>query len=319
VTDETPDYAPKISVLVTITDGAPNLDRCLTALENQLGAPSFEILVPVHPGLDEVESIKRRHPSVRCIVIDNLPFDAKPEDPGLRHIVYDHRRGAGLRAARGEIVAMTEDHAIPPPDWCARVAAAHAGMPYAVIGSGIDPACHTYLSWAAYFCEFVRFQSPVPEGATDSVCDVNVSYKRQALETVRDTWDRYYHETAVHGALMAKGEILWLTPNAPVNHDRGALSLGAMCKERVAWARIFAGRRAEGMPLTRRLTMAIGTPAIPFLFLLRRWAIVKRTRRNIGRFLAEVPVLLILYGCWSYGEFMGYLTRRATGASLQIA
>ncbi|MFA5885864.1 MAG: glycosyltransferase family A protein [Acidimicrobiia bacterium] len=38
-------------------------------------------------------------------------------------------RQAGLECARGEIVAIAEDHAVPRPDWCASVIRAHRDQP----------------------------------------------------------------------------------------------------------------------------------------------------------------------------------------------
>jgi len=307
---------PQLSIIVTITDGAPNLGRCLRALAAQRDMPSAEILVPVHPALDDVDTLHREHPTVRLVPIENLPFSTKPTDPGLRHIVYDHRRSAGLRAVRGEIVAMTEDHAIPPPDWCKNIIAIHASSSDAAIGGAIDPACSTYLSWAAYFGEFSRYQNPVPEGPAEYVSDVNVSYKRRALEKIRKIWQESYHETAVHSGLVEVGEKVSLSRIPYITHDRGELSLATMCRERVAWARIFAGRRARAVSPTARFVMAVLTPAIPALFLLRRWQIVLRTRRSGGRLLQVTPILLILYSFWAYGEFLGYLTARATRVPL---
>jgi hypothetical protein len=302
-----------LSVVVTITDGAPNVSRCLDALAVQQNAPAMEILVPVHPALDPVEELQRKHPSARFVPVDHLPFSEKPRDPGLRHLVYDYRRAAGLRAAQGEIIAMTEDHAIPPPDWCAKWVALHESLPYAAIGGAIDPACSTYLSWAAYFGEFIRYQNPVPEGPAAYLSDVNVAYKRKALEDVRAAWVDLYHETAVHGALRDAGETLWLHPGPVIRHDRGRLSFLAMCRERIAWAMLFAARRTQGTSLTRRLLLAAGTPLIPALFLARRFAIVIRTKRSFLPLIATSPILAVFFALWAWGEMLGYLTAKETG------
>jgi hypothetical protein len=307
---------PKLSIIVTITDGAPNLGRCLRALEAQQGGPPAEILVPVHPALDDMKALEREHPRVRFVPIENLPFSERPSDPGLRHIVYDYRRSAGLRAARGEVIAMTEDHAIPPPDWSKNLMACHSSAADGAIGGAIDPGCSTYLSWAAYFGEFSRYQNPVREGPAQYVSDVNVSYKRPALELVRAIWQESFHETAVHRGLVEAGETISLSRLPVIRHDRGELSLGPMCRERIAWARIFAGRRVRTVSSFARFAMAALTPAIPAVFMLRQWGIVLRTRRSGGRLLLAMPILFVLYSFWAYGEFLGYLTGRDTRKSL---
>ena len=40
-------------------------------------------------------------------------------------------RLAGYRAARGEVVAVTEDHVYVEPDWIERILAAHSASPSA--------------------------------------------------------------------------------------------------------------------------------------------------------------------------------------------
>jgi hypothetical protein len=303
---------PALSIIVIITDGAPNLGRCLSALQAQENLPASEIIVPVHPCLDAVQDLGNLHPAVRFIPIDNLPFSRKPRDSGLRHIVYDHRRSAGLRAARGDIIAMTEDHAIPPPDWCSTIVKLHAEIPHGAIGGAIDNAGVTLLNWAAYFGEFIRYQNPVTEGPSEFISDVNISYKRAALEKIRTVWECYYHETTVHSALQAAGESLWLSPKPWLSHDRGALSFSSMCLERIGWARIYAGRRAQQGSLSTRLLLAAGTPLLPPLFLFRRWSKVLRDRRNRMPLLGATPLLVLLYSCWAFGEFLGYVTAHPT-------
>lgn len=302
----------RVSVVVTITDGDPYLSRCLRALESQTGARPLEIIVPVHPALDDVEALRRRHPAIRFVDIENMPFTEPPPDPGLAHLVYDLRRASGLRAARGEIIAMTEDHALPPPDWCARMVALHAALPHAAIGGAIDHGGRGLLSWAAYFTEFIRYQNPVREGPAKFLSDVNVSYKRKPLEAIGGVWSIFYHETAVHEALTGADHTLWLSPALALQHTRGPLSLATLCRQRAAWARVFAGRRAQTISPGMRRLLAVLAPALPALFLLRCWAVVLRTRRNVLPLILLTPILVLLFAFWAYGESVGYFTARPT-------
>ncbi len=58
-----------------------------------------------------------------------------------------------LREARGEVVALTEDHAIPRPGWVPAIIRAHADHPEAAaIGGAIENgSTESSLDWASYF------------------------------------------------------------------------------------------------------------------------------------------------------------------------
>ncbi len=300
---------PHLSVIVTITSGAPNLGRCLKALEAQQNAPAMEILVPIYHNFDEVAALRSAHPAVCFLPVEGDEEGLASGDPGLLHLTYDRRRATGLAAARGKWIAMTEDHAIPDETWCAGIAEAHR-EPYAAIGGAIENASPRWLTRAAYFCDFGRYANPLQEGPSHYASDINISYKRAAIEKTRPIWRRYYHETAVHAALEAAGETLWLTPRIVVRHDRGRLRLGPLLRERFAWARLFAGRRAAGAPLLKRALWILFSPLLPALLAARRTAEVVRRGRNRGVFLTAFPSMLILMVVQAAGEFIGYVTAK---------
>jgi len=302
---------PFLSVIVTITSGAPNLGRCLKALEGQRNAPPTEILVPVYKDFDEVAALRSAHPTVRFVPVEGDAPGLISGDPGLLHLSYDRRRATGLAAARGELIAMTEDHAIPVATWCSDIAEVHR-KPYAAIGGAIDNASPRWLTRAAYFCDFGRYANPLEEGPAHYVSDINVSYKRAAVEKTRHVWQRYYHETAVHAALEAASETLWLTPRIVVRHDRGTLRFWPLLQERFAWARLFAGRRAAGAPLLKRAVWILFSPLLPALLAARRAVEVVSRGRNRGALLAAFPLMLVLMAAQAAGEFTGYVTAKPT-------
>jgi len=126
---------------------------------------------------------------------------------------------------RGEIVALTDEHARPRADWCARIAALHAAQAHAAIGGAIENERDQALNWALFFYDAGRYQNPLDAGPAQFVSDLNVSYKRAALERVR-VWQPKYHETGLHDALRAAGELTALSRELIVGVDRGELALG---------------------------------------------------------------------------------------------
>lgn len=289
------------------------MDHCIEALQAQVGAPPFEVIVPIDASLPsaDIARWRERFPEV---AFPELCAEAETEasDPRLRHLTYDRRRAAGLAAARGEWIALTEDHARAASDWCAQIAAAHTHLTYAVIGGAIDNASTQALNWAVYFSDFGRYQSPLPEGPADYVSDVNVSYKRAPLEAVSHTWREAYHETGVHGALLARGETLWCEPTIVVRQDRGELESGNCLRERFAWGRLYAGKRAHEVGRAKRFALALLSPFLPPLLLFRQVRNAWSRGRNRAAFLRAFPWLVVLVVAWSTGEAVGLWTGRAT-------
>jgi hypothetical protein len=241
---------------------------------------------------------------VRFIEIPEAPLPGL----GLEHWQYDRRRAIGLAAARGEVVAMTEDHAIPEDRWCSTIWSVHNQNSYGVIGGSIKHRGAGLFNWAVYYCDFARYQPPFPPAATDYVSDVNVSYKRVVLESCRDVWRDFYHETSVHGKIRDSGDTLYLTPDFSVGYDRGPMSASRVLVERFAWGRVFAGRRAQSVDRMRRLAYVTLSPGLAPLLLVRKFLTLCRRGQSLGPFLAALPFTFLCLLSWSLGEFVGYVT-----------
>ena len=304
---------PELSVVVTLTSAGPHVDACLAALARQEHAPAFEVLLPVDGSLHDLEPAIERWsallPALRVIRLPE-PTDGpeQPSDAGQRHLLYDRRRAAGLGEARAALVALTEDHARPRPDWCREIVRAHARRSNPAIGGVIDNASINRLAHAAYLCDFGRYQSPREPGPSAFLSDVNVSYKRSELEQVRDQWQPSYHETAVHGALQQRGHTLWLEPAIGVAQQRGPLDWSTSLRERVSWGRLYAGKRCNEITPARRAALAILSPLLPPLLLARQIANAWRSRRRSD--WAALPAVTVLLCAWSFGEALGYWTAR---------
>jgi hypothetical protein len=167
------------------------------------------------------------------------------------------------------------------------------------------------LNWAVYYCDFGRYQNPVPEGPAEFLSDSNVSYKREALESVKDLWAHAFHETSVHWELRRRGEKLRLEPRMVVYQTRQTLRLLPALHERYVWGRSFAGTRAAEIPLIRRMIFASLAFLLPAVLsgrvVLQAW----RRRRHLDRLMLSMPFVVLLETLWSLGEFVGYVTGRA--------
>ncbi|MFZ5622802.1 MAG: hypothetical protein ACOY71_00045 [Gemmatimonadota bacterium] len=303
-----PQHAPPaLSVVVTIVDGGTALERCLAALAAQEGAGALEVLVPWDATFDPGD-LPRRFPAVTFLALGPLTTRRPSSTPAGQHELFDRRRSAGLAAARGALVAIVEDRSVPRRDWAATAIALHARLPHGVIGGAIENAVDAPLNWAVYFCDFGRYQPPFAGGPRAWVSDVNVCYKRKALEQTRSVWAERYHETAVHWALRRAGEVLWLAPEMVVAQHRDGLALGALLRERVAWGRLFGFTRARGTGLLARLGYLAMTPVLPLILFGRLLRLQLPRPATLGRFLCVSPVVLLLLAAWCAGEALGYAT-----------
>ena len=155
-----PGDVPRISVVVAPIHSGAALGGALAALDAQVGAPAFEVIVPVDASVAGLGALKARFPRVRFIDVEGTAALAKSDHMGVKHEAIDRRRAAGLAAARAPIIALTEEHARPDPDWCARLAALHADLPHAVIGGAIENANGRVINHALFLADAGRYQNP---------------------------------------------------------------------------------------------------------------------------------------------------------------
>jgi hypothetical protein len=278
----------------------------LETLVTQADPAETEIIVPYDKWTADAGDLAQEFPQVHFHYYDDFGVLSSGAIPARAHRLYDRRRAVGLQLARGQIIAMTEDHAVPAADWINEIRAAHE-RPYAVIGGAIENAVDRPLNWALYYCDFGRYGRPLPAGEAESVSDVNVSYKRDALNSIREVWNETYHETIAHWALRARGETLYLDPRIMVYQRRPEISWRQIYRERIEWGRAFAEGRVAEISSRRRLVYAAGAPALPIIIALRVWKRMRHQRRSPGQIIRTLPVAAVLLTGWALGELIGYV------------
>src|SRR5690606_26362321 len=105
------------------------------------------------------------------------------------------------------------------------------------VGGAIENGLDHPLNWAVYYCDFGRYQNPVPAGETPYASDANVTYKRADLERVRPVWEGAFREVVVNGALKSEGRGIALDPRIVVYQHRRGLNLATALRERFVWGR----------------------------------------------------------------------------------
>jgi hypothetical protein len=307
---------PFLSVVVTVVDGGDALRRCLHALRTQTGAPVMEILVPYDATAAAVASTvgdacTADGPAVRALNLGHLETARPPLSAGGQHELIDRRRAAGLAAARGTLVGILEDRGVPRSDWAATAVRLHRELAHEVVGGAVENGRPQTLNWAVYLCDFGRYQRPFAAGPRRYVSDVNVVYKRSALERTRHIWQTSYHEPLVHWALERDGTRLFASPELIVDQMRDSLRVGALLRERLAWGRLFGSLRSRDAALVSRLGLAILSPLVPGVLFLRLLRDQFARRSSLPQFARAAPAALLLMTAWAIGEAIGVITRRA--------
>src|ERR1700712_66710 len=104
-----------LSVVIATTHPWPELRMTLDSLQVQIRQLNAELIIADGDG-------------------HGLPPDFHVRFPGAIHVQNPGAsifmlRSAAMQMARGEIVAVTEDHCRLPADWCSKMLASHARYP----------------------------------------------------------------------------------------------------------------------------------------------------------------------------------------------
>jgi hypothetical protein len=216
-------------------------------------------------------------------------------------------RALAVRHARGDVLAITEDHAWVERDWCRGIVEAHAAHPEAIaIGGAVENgATATHVDWASFFISNGPYMPPLAVGPVPSISlQANVSYKRRALAVdfpalglMQFTFNR---ELAADGATMIADDRL------VVQHVQ-ALSWREHTVAHFHNGRSIAAFRLERMPAAMRPLRALGCLVLPPVMLTRTLRAVAAKKRHRRELLASLPPMVWLLSCHAIGELCGYV------------
>jgi hypothetical protein len=283
----------RLSVVVAAWNGREAVERCLRSLGWDAQAADTEVIVVTNFEAGTREMIRAQFPRVR-----HLSMPSGTTVPQLRT--------RGIRHARGEIVALSEDHCTFQANWCSAVKKVHE-LPHAAIGGAVENASGSRaLDWAVYFYDYGKFMLPLEAGVAPALSGNNVSYKRAVLEEAKTSFRNGFFEPFTHAELARRGHTLFLSPVLVVYNQKHHRTTDAIAQA-YHLAREYAGKRVNhANPATRALFVA-GSLILPFLLPVRIVFRTLRKHRLIGKLLGSLPFLLLLTSSWSFGEFCGYL------------
>jgi len=290
-------------VVIASGAGGPFLFRCLDSLREQAAAQGAEVFVVDRCGDETQARLARDYPFVTVVQAD---LDHRPSVPELRQL--------GVRRARGDVVAVIEEHCVAAPNWLETIRASFRDSDVAIGGPMLPQEYGRVRDWAVYFCEYHNYLPPWAEGERYLLGDANIAYRRTALLRHVDVLAEGYWGVVLHPSLFQDGT--FRSVPAMRAYHTGPFNYGYYLTQRYLLSRAWAGTRRGRVSFAKRLVYLVAAPALPVVFLGRIAQRVFKSSFRIGRFLQAVPLLVPVMVVYVWGEWLGYLL--GTGKALEL-
>jgi len=287
---------PLMSVVIASHNSAPVIEDCLLALQADAAGRDVEIIVADSSTDGTATAISKRFPDVTV-----LRFSEALTIPQLR--------GAGIAAARGEIVAILDPYCIVCKGWVSEIVRVHAQRPEPAVGGAValeSEGEQSLVGWATYFSEYAGFVPPVREGPSAELTGNNIAYKRRVLGQSETLARTGFWKTFVNRQILAAGQALWTAPSLVVTLHK-SIPFGEFLRSRYHHGRCFAAMRVAGGQRSTRWLRVLTTPGVPFVVLWRQMQSVWPKRRHRVKFVMALPLLFVFHLGWAWGELWGYL------------
>ncbi len=287
---------PALSVVVVTRDRYRTLRPIVAALQRQTIAGTLEVVVVAPDRARGAIPTGEAAPFLSSQVVPVGPIVNR----GLA-------AAGGVRAARAPIVALSENHCFPEPDWAARTLEAHQG-PWAGVGPAVENANpESCLSLALHAAGYGMFQRTEPVERRRELPLHNSSYRTELLLRFgTDLENLLSDERRLQAALLEKGQAFLFDPRIVKWHINEA-TWPLIAGLGYAGGRRYGGTRAKDWPLWKRLGYALAFPllSVPIALEVRS----KLPRDGSGRHREPWLSLVVwIYACThATGEAASYL------------
>jgi len=286
--------SPTVSVVIASGAGGDFLSRCLDSLREQAAEQAVEVIVADRCGGEYADRIRRNYPFVNLVPAEGKP---RPGVPKLGKI--------GAMLARGDLVAIIEEHCVAPPDWLATIRKSFRPEDAAIGGPILDHDFRRVRDWVVYFSEYHNYLPPWPDGEPYPVGGANIAYRRDLLLKYRDVLDESFWEIVLHPKLVQEGG-LRAVAGMGVRHT-GPFDYGYYLEQRYLLSRLWGGTRKDQVSPLSRLFYLVAAPAFPPLLLARIAHRVFSSGHRVGRFFQALPLLVPVACVYVWGEWLGFL------------
>ena len=221
------------------------------------------------------------------------------EPPGARQLV----RNLGWRAARGELIAFTDDDCRPAPDWLERLVERALEYPGAIVQGTTRPDPRDESAFASPHVRTIWVEAP---GRDTQTC--NILYERAQLARIGGFDERFPAAAGedIDLALRAQasGAVLVGAPDALVYHAIDALSLREKVQHDRKWAHLVY--LVKRHPELRRRPQLL----VPILALALSASVVFASDA-VTRYRAPLEPLIVVLACSGASVLLPRLRRYA--------
>jgi hypothetical protein len=280
---------PPLTVTIATNDGWETVRQAYDPLRGQAEARGVEVLLvdgsrgsPPAPG--------ELGPTTRWI-----------EMPGAD---IAEMRMRGYREAKGDLIAMIEDHVIVPPDWVETVINAHAEhTEAAAVGGGVKNGTPRHLiDWASFYAGHAPYIAPLPSGPAEFLEGAYVAYKRQPLQSALNRLGDRAIETLINEEIKAAGGTLFVEERLYVTHLQSRGIAGTTRLHYHAGRHFEGTRRASRRNGPMRLVRAV---VLPVPRMAKRLATARQRGEPIGRLARVAPAMFVVFSAQAAGEIVG--------------
>ncbi len=298
------EQSPLVSVLITSYEPDGVLVDCLNSLRRQVTAVPFEIILVDSSSRFDVRQIASEYPDVQVIRVNHRCFCGEA-------------RNIGLSQVRGRLIAFLDADCEAAPDWIDRMVAAHRSNHPAIGGAIANGNPHSYVGWAAYFCEFSQWMPGSSPRLLKDSAGANMSYKKEILlRYMPFLTGTYCSDSEFHWRLWRDGHRLFFSPEMIVRHHN-ITSLRKYLLHEYHHGNCFGRVRLTGEEFSalRRWFH------ITFFFLLPFWRMSKLVYFNVKdrtcflQMAAALPLIIPGVISWCLGETAGLLAAKPPQSS----
>lgn len=282
---------PELSVVVGTVSAARNIDAALETLRTATSGLSAEIVVDDGSADGTAEKALRHGVSVTR------------HAPGT---LVPHLWAAGIRRARGRLIAVTTGHTTVGPGWAEALTAPLSHPHVGGTGGPLRLAPHASSVDAGVF--FLRYSQFLPSALANGpvggeLAADNAAYRRDDLVRDPATLADGFWELGFHRALRQRGLELWGVQAAVAEFGR-AYSFATIAHHRFAHGRAFGAERVA-LGSRRPWQLVLTAPLVPGLMAARAATRALADRDHRARFVGALPVTLALASAWAAGEAVG--------------
>jgi len=289
---------PALSVIVVTRDRIATIRRLLDHLRRQTVIGDIEVVL-VGPSANALAGADAALAGFACA--QALVYEG----------AFTRGRGTelGVRSARGEMIALTEDHSYPDDTWAERMLAA-ADARWAAVGACVrnaNPA--TAWSRVNHDLAYGRWSAQTAPGEIDDVPGFNSVFRRSLLLALGHRLELLLDRVgALHQAVRDQGGQFTFNPDAALSHWSPSTRWPSF---RVWFSngRCFGDYRArhEGWSSGRRLAYGAAAPLVALMRLRSHWRSMRLAGKNERETAGYYIVLGLLISVIGLGESYGYV------------